>query len=306
MEQDKSGNSSAKFVRVLNRMAETKIADHIVAGINPRVYWPLLVASLVPISVCVVLWVIMLVTTDRDLGRLFYVLCLAVPTVIASVVGAIIAIIGLSYVSFAEKRFGRAFGSSLALNIAVVAVPVLWVFASHWYEERISLVRAVESGSVRRLEYVLSWRTAPPHPDEAHRSLNAAVRAGKIEMIDLLVGEFWKKWPNALPFDNVTYEYALMLAVADNNPELARVLLTGRANPNKPYLVHAKLPLQLAVEERNAEIVRLLLDHGADPNQRWSRFSGDNQPSVLETAEIVARRTNNQEIVDLLRSHGAK
>jgi ankyrin repeat protein len=97
----------------------------------------------------------------------------------------------------------------------------------------------------------------------------AAVEAGNIEMVDILIRAYREKWPRDTANVN-TYENVLIFAAA----------------------------------KKNVDLVRTLLERGVDPNK--CRFGFHNEKSLLDYEEREAKSTNDWRIVDLLRSHGAK
>lgn len=97
----------------------------------------------------------------------------------------------------------------------------------------------------------------------------AAIEAGNIEMVDMLVRAYRQKWPRDTAYVN-TYEQVLILAAGRNK----------------------------------ADVVRTLLERGVDPNK--PRFGFHNEKSLLDEAAAEAKRTNDWRIVRLLRSHGAR
>jgi hypothetical protein len=99
--------------------------------------------------------------------------------------------------------------------------------------------------------------------------MTAAVEAGNIEMVDMLVRAYKEKWPRDTANFN-TYEQVLIYAAA----------------------------------KKNVELVRTLLDRGVDPNK--CRFGFHNEKRLLDYEKTEAKRTNDWRIVDLLRSHGEK
>jgi ankyrin repeat protein len=62
----------------------------------------------------------------------------------------------------------------------------------------------------------------------------------------------------------------LCIAISELFPEVVRVLLEERVNPNERDGFRATCALHLAVEKGSREIVRLLLAAGANPNSRTS------------------------------------
>jgi hypothetical protein len=269
MTQDKPRNALTKAL-----VKETPASDFPVGNRSP-VYWTLFVLSLAPILACVAMWLLILKVANTpthggfDLGPLIGLLYLLLGIGVAFAVSGLFSIIGLCYVWFAARRFDRAFGWLLALNVATVAIPILGVIAHDWHEKSISLVRAVESGNAHRLDALLATRQRSPHPDEAHLAMTAAVEAGNVEMVDALVCAYREKWPRDTADVN-TYEKVLVLAAAKSKVGL----------------------------------VRTLLERGVDPNQ--CRFGFHNEKSLLDFEETEARRTNDWRIVHLLRSHGAR
>ncbi len=81
----------------------------------------------------------------------------------------------------------------------------------------------------------------------------------------------------------------------ETNPELVKFLIEKGANVNQPG-ANGETPLLLAIRTA-PEFVKVLLDNGADPNQ-----SDKNGNFPL----LVALDMKNQEIVDLLKSKGAR
>lgn len=83
----------------------------------------------------------------------------------------------------------------------------------------------------------------------------------------------------------------LLLAVIKGHENITKMLLDHGANPNTRG---EGTPLLNAISRGDIEIVKLLLDHGANPNLGI----GDSTPLV--------EAQHDQEMVDLLRMHGAK
>jgi len=269
MKRDSSKNA------LLEVLVKKTPASDLPIGTRSTVYWILFVLSLAPILLCVVMWLLLILTLANkpacggpDFGRLEMFLCLLLGTGVAIVVSGLSSIIGLCYAWHARRRLDRAFGGILAINVAMVAIPVLGVKAHQWYENSISLVRAVESGNAHRLEALLESRRRSPHPDEASLAMTAAVEAGNVEMVDMLVRAYRKKWPADTVNVN-TYEQVLLRAVVKKKPDL----------------------------------VRTLLERGVDPNK--CRYGFHKEKSLLDWAEAEAKRTNDWRIVHLLRNHGA-
>lgn len=91
---------------------------------------------------------------------------------------------------------------------------------------------------------------------------------------------------------------ALSMAVRDDNLGMIKYLLAQQANPDAAA-GGVGTPLIIAIQNGNYEIAKLLLENGADPNQ-VSYTAGHR--SALD----VARGTNQQQIRELLESHGAQ
>jgi ankyrin repeat protein len=157
------------------------------------------------------------------------------------------------------------------------------------------------------------WRDVPadaPKPREvlefliahgARVDLNIACLLGDSERVRILVeadpssvnrcGEYGGYYPGAgAPIKN---------ACAGGHGEIVRYLLERGADPNlaEPGIAPRGQALMTAVSRGDIEIARLLLEHGADPNAR-----------VESSADVLsaAIREANQEMIDLLCSHGAR
>jgi hypothetical protein len=249
-------------------------AGNLPSGTPSAAHQILFALSLVPTLGCVLMWLLILDhwNTHPSGGPnwfdlypvfLFFGICAA------HIVSVFFSLIGLCYVWFAGTRNGRAFGWLLVVNVVMVATPFLGAIAYNSYERSISLVRAVNSADTRRLEALLATRQRPPHPDEANLAMTAAIEAGNIEMVDMLIRAYREKWPRDTASVN-TYENVLIFAAA----------------------------------KKNVDLVRTLLERGVDPNK--CRFGFHNEKSLLDYEEREAKSTNDWRIVDLLRSHGAK
>ena len=182
----------------------------------------------------------------------------------ASVIGCVLAIVGLAFLAVFRKRFGKWLAISLLFNFVAGPVPGLVKYVNNRLEERRSLVRAVDSGSIERLDSRLSWRKPPIKPDEEGiDALEGAVRRGRLDMIHALVTAYAK--PKGGPYA-VTYEAALCMAVRANNAELVGQLLRLGANPNGGPRAYGHSAAQFAMCAGNRHILKLLLEAGADPS----------------------------------------
>lgn len=86
---------------------------------------------------------------------------------------------------------------------------------------------------------------------------------------------------------------ALMLATINGSPEIVRLLLARRADPNKRCGKLKDTPLMFAARNQNRAIATLLLDAGADPT--LTNAHG-------ETALTLATRHGDRELAELLRA----
>ena len=118
--------------------------------------------------------------------------------------------------------------------------------------------------------------------------LNDAVQTGDIELLQKLLKA------GASPNDPVFDDCLLTRAIWRGKVESVRLLLKFGANPNP---VKGCPPLLQAISQLNVEAARLLIAAGANVNS----------PNVGEQPELFSACLScNQEMVELLLSHGAK
>ena len=101
----------------------------------------------------------------------------------------------------------------------------------------------------------------------------------------------------------------LHAAVSGGNQELVRFLIDNGAQL-EVYTSISGSPLCQAVAAKNTPMVKLLLEKGADPNSSSAHVVEDFYGTVVESYVdplplLVAVQNGNQEIVQLLLSHGA-
>ena len=94
---------------------------------------------------------------------------------------------------------------------------------------------------------------------------------------------------------------ALGCAAAAGNNDLVRLLHRKGAEPNARINDHSDTPLMLAVKNGRVSTVPLLLQHGADLNQ--VRIVA---PGKYESALDLAHARKNPEVINMLKSAGAK
>ena len=109
-----------------------------------------------------------------------------------------------------------------------------------------------------------------------------------------------------LEVENKDQRTPLMVALASQNVQAARILLEAGANPNYRN-AKGQFPLFIAAANANKEAVELLLDHKADVNQK-NLENGTVLGYVLAISGSapIYRQKPLREIADLLRKHGAK
>lgn len=95
------------------------------------------------------------------------------------------------------------------------------------------------------------------------------------------------------PNNDYALAYPMVVAVKGNDVEMVKLLLDNDGDVNKANVccISFESLLMLAIEENDVEMVKLLLSRGADVN-----FKGYENQSVLMEAE----KSNNQEIKDLI------
>ncbi|MBN2270416.1 MAG: ankyrin repeat domain-containing protein [Sedimentisphaerales bacterium] len=120
--------------------------------------------------------------------------------------------------------------------------------------------------------------------------LDYAVKGGKVEAVRLLIAEGADI--NAGDKDTPV----LIQAVISGNTEIAGLLLANGADLNVVGSSMRMTALHTAVLRGNKEMVQLLIDKGADVNVKVGG----------RTALDVAKLLKRQEIIDLLKKHGAK
>jgi ankyrin repeat protein len=118
--------------------------------------------------------------------------------------------------------------------------------------------------------------------------LNNAVQTGDIELLQKLLKE------GASPNDPVFDDCLLTRAIWRGKIESTRLLLKFGADPNP---AKGCPPLLQAISQHNVEVAKLLITAGANVNS----------PNVGEQPELFSACLScNQEMVELLLSHGAK
>ena len=123
-------------------------------------------------------------------------------------------------------------------------------------------------------------------------ALHLAIIKGDVAAARLILTQ--KNDVNSPMFDNGATP--LMYAIANNNNEIVKELLSQGANVNAQEQ-DGLTALMLAVTGKNVEGVKALLDKGADVNLRTGNGG---------TALAAAKKLNIQEIIDLLIKAGAK
>ena len=93
----------------------------------------------------------------------------------------------------------------------------------------------------------------------------------------------------------------LHFAVANDDKELAELLIAAGADMNAKTDMFEETPLHVAVVLGNKEIVELLIAKGADVNSM-----NENGQTPLDLLSSVEPKGEIAKIVDLLRKHGAK
>jgi len=145
---------------------------------------------------------------------------------------------------------------------------------------------------------------------------------GKIDMSPLFVSLWIGKNPkitrlliekgadvNARAEKDVT---PLMIAIEDGNQEIVRLMIDRGTDVNA-RAVYGATPLFFAVINEKVDIARLLLQRGADVHARLDEDADEAKISKWEknlapgdNLLVLAMKKGNKEIVDLLRSAGAK
>jgi hypothetical protein len=143
----------------------------------------------------------------EGLGNAIALGLLAVVTPIASLVGCVCAVVGLGYLAFVRRRFGRMLAVMLALNAAASAVPYLYSQVHRCNKAAPPVVRTVRSGDIERVQSILRGRESPAQPNmKGYLVLQTAVHDSRIDTIRAIVAAYAKsnraqvarRWPAGL------------------------------------------------------------------------------------------------------------
>jgi ankyrin repeat protein len=185
---------------------------------------------------------------------------------------------------------------------------------------------AAGSGDLERIRRLLNENPALVNDEDYSKlmgltPLHVAADKGQREAVELLL----EKGAKADPVWGVNGMTPLILAARANHPEIVRLLLAKRANPNGA--ANGTTGLHWAARDGYIEVVQLLLDGGADVNLR---DAANKTPlhvvaasGTKEMAELLIARgadvnakdkdgntpwsltVNHPDIAELLRKHGA-
>jgi ankyrin repeat protein len=265
----------------------------------------MLILSLLPLVACAAMWLAVwhiISHPEGGFGGLaqgLALLGLAQWIMLLSTLGAVFALVGLLWVAVVRRRLGTLLALLLLLNLAAGPMPAIYSYVRGYYAANPPLVRAVKSGSMDRVQSVLSTHDITVEPDqEGYMALRTAVKQGRMNIINALVAAYAKS--NKKVGLAVTYENALTLASADNNAELVEQLLQAGADPNSPAPGGSMSAASLAVRNDNRRILHMLLDAGAKGVPRAER------PRPLSDALSAAVGNVDVELVKLLLSHDSQ
>ncbi|PON14493.1 hypothetical protein C2W62_28765 [Candidatus Entotheonella serta] len=139
-------------------------------------------------------------------------------------------------------------------------------------------------------------------PDESLTPLQAAARAGRIEVVSILI----EQGADLDRQGNGGMDTPLLECLLHHHDEVAQLLIEAGADINQrgyqgaTPLLYALGCLDDLVYERsvppkvNLSLIRLLLEKGADPSV---------QPKFNQTALDLARKTRNTRLIGLIKKH---
>lgn len=172
-------------------------------------------------------------------------------------------------------------------------------------EGRTALSYAAELGDEENVKALLAAK-ADPNAGKVNLPLHCAIKAKSPAIVEALLKAgadansvcqvTWRLQTSGYYFPNGTETTPLALAVADGRdaqPEVVKLLLANKANPNGKNLTGGLLIFSVL---NNAELTRALLDAGANPNVL------ENTPDNARTPLITA---SDPKVISLLLAAGA-